>query len=100
MVSGAKVNFIVETNHSLMPVEVKFGVLPKSEPVPMRNFRTLYKEALPGLIVSRDTLAFHPHQKSGSPRILPASNVFSRCVPTYRAHAACGLLSGEPHHEE
>ncbi|MFZ2635239.1 MAG: ATP-binding protein [Rectinemataceae bacterium] len=70
--SGAEVDFIIETDSGLAPVEVKFSTASPSEPVAMRNFRAQYKEARPGLIVSRDTIGDSPAQGSGRPMIVPA----------------------------
>lgn len=68
--SGAEVDFIVEADGGPLPIEVKFGAVPKAEPVQMRNFRGTYKGALPGIIVSRDKLAIPPI--SDGPAVLPA----------------------------
>ena len=70
--SGAEVDFIVETDMGPYPVEVKFGAAPKSEPVAMRNFRSMYSAARPGLIVSRDTLAIPSQLGSDGPLVIPA----------------------------
>lgn len=53
-VGGAEVDFIVDTDEGPLPVEVKFTASTPSEPVAMRNFRTNYPQARPGLIISRD----------------------------------------------
>ena len=70
--SGAEVDFIVETDTGPYPVEVKFGAAPKTEPIAMRNFKSLYSAARPGLIVSRDTLAIPSRLGNDGPLVIPA----------------------------
>ncbi len=70
--SGAEVDFIVETDSGLLPVEVKFSAASTSEPVAMRNFRAQYEGARPGLIISRDTVGNPLPPGIGGPAVVPA----------------------------
>lgn len=70
--SGAEVDFIVETDSGLLPVEVKFGAAPKSEPVAMRNFRAQYPQSRSGIIITRDALSIPMPPDSGRPACIPA----------------------------
>ncbi|MDP3178871.1 MAG: DUF4143 domain-containing protein, partial [Spirochaetaceae bacterium] len=68
--SGAEIDFIVERDTDILPIEVKFTSRTPAEPIAMRNFRATYVKALPGIIVSRDVVSV-PESVS-SPLVLPA----------------------------
>jgi predicted AAA+ superfamily ATPase len=68
--SGAEIDFIVERDTGILPIEVKFTARTPAEPIAMRNFRTTYAKALPGIIVSRDVVSVP--ESAGSPLVLPA----------------------------
>jgi predicted AAA+ superfamily ATPase len=68
--AGAEIDFIVESETGILPIEVKFTSVDPSEPIAMRNFKATYPAALPGIIVSRDSVSV---PKAGNaPLILPA----------------------------
>ncbi|TXT48946.1 MAG: ATPase [Spirochaetes bacterium] len=53
---GAEVDFIVLDDQGPLPIEVKFTASSPTQPVAMKNFRSAYPRAQPGIVVSRDTL--------------------------------------------
>lgn len=69
-VGGAEVDFVVETDSGILPLEVKFKGGTIKEPLAMRNFREAYPASLPGIIVSRDQVSVPG--KPGEPFVIPA----------------------------
>jgi predicted AAA+ superfamily ATPase len=55
-VGGAEVDFIVENENGVVPIEVKFTAAKPGETVAMRNFRAAYPQALRGIVVSKDVI--------------------------------------------
>lgn len=69
-VSGAEIDFIMETDIGILPIEVKFTSARPTEPLAMRNFKTGHSAALPGLVISRDSISIP--ESAASPLVIPA----------------------------
>jgi len=75
--SGAEIDFIVEGNGVLLPIEVKFSKVKPVDPVAIRNFRNLYPKTQLSVLISKDQLEVPvrgqgPSRTSPTPLVLPA----------------------------
>ena len=68
--AGAEIDFIIESGTGILPVEVKFSSAAPREPIAMRNFKAAYADALPGVVISRDTVSVP--KSPDDPLVVPA----------------------------